>query len=590
MLCVLNIGFAIPLGYILYWYSIPNKYTMAIYHFNTQFVPGNVDIERYIINQSIRAILEMYLRHPSWKFNLELSGSGLELMNNSYPEVFQMLNTCVSTGQCELILSPYSEMLSIAFPSYDMAKAINFSIQVANALHIKRSSVLFLQENQFHPAFPLLRQFGYDIFVVSGDTFHYYGIPWQYPLQNWSFYGESIDLVVYPSDLIFGTPQIRGNIQYYFRWHQDGEAANTNSQSGAGPEAFVVDPTKQKMHEKRAQNLEKLGYRFLTITEWVNLCKSRGEPFYHPLETFLPDATWSMYETHGPMMWMGYNWENYGINGSENDGYYRALNYRTRNLLLAVETLYNHYRGSLVEEAKIIENLTEAWKHQILAEVSDSTGWHPLPEEWEYTIYHSSLAKNFCDAIIKHIKLNTSISQFQVFTHNKTIRTNLTEFVDPIETIIPETALPTGFHIFINGTTYSSHFFNVTWGEFTYYKIKLNITPSTNFKIQIKFDTLIHNISYSPSLAENTSIQLSPVYPNPVYLSLSNGFIYANGFGIIKNCSAHHTGLVWNQGKLYFEERNQSHYIQPEFILTTYPINKALFLANLINTYPCLKL
>ena len=593
---VLIIIFNVILGIFVIFLAVNSnpfgeKYVITLYHFNSQFVPSVNDflgVERNIINESIREILEMYIRHPNWKFDIEISGICLKVMHDNYTDVFDKLKLLVDRDQCELILSPYSEQLSIAFTYIDMIKAIEFSQQLANNYSIKFSNVLFLQENQFHTAFPLLKEYGYEIYCVSGDTLRYYGVNNLAPVMEYSYLGKSVDLMVttYKSSII--PVGYTNNIQFLFRWYGDGEASNTHSGMGkADPDEFKVEPERMQIHEERGIIIENMGYRFVKVSEWVSIVKSKGEVTV--LNKIIPDSTWNTYSSYGVYQWMGYNNKVEGRVKTENDGYIRAENYRIRNFILTAQTIYNYYNNSFNSSFRsyLRRNIAKAWKHLSLAEVSDSTGWEPRPEEWEYSIYHNQFAYNITFDIINKMKTELNLTKIQVFSNNSTIINNTANFKNLSKNEIDISDLP--LNIAIEGAQYSIKVFNNSWLNYTFYSILLNITPSELYRLKFNFNKKISNITYSPALAENITETLElNNYPRKIYLPLTNGLIYTNGIGIIRNNSKHYVAMccdVLNR-EIYQMEEYQEHNITVEFFILKDNLNQCLNLANIINTYP----
>ena len=93
-----------------FWFYFNKKYACNLYHYNVQFVPGDTEAEDNIIKESMKAILEMFEDHPKWKFSIEISGYGLEVMHDRHKEVFKLFKKLnVETEQLELVLSPYSD-------------------------------------------------------------------------------------------------------------------------------------------------------------------------------------------------------------------------------------------------------------------------------------------------------------------------------------------------------------------------------------------------------------------------------------------------------------------------------------------------
>jgi len=566
------------------------KYVISLYHFNSQFVPSINDflgVEKNIINESIRGILDMYMRHPSWKFDIEISGICLKVMHDNYSDVFNKLKILVDRNQCELILSPYSEQLSIAFTYIDMIKSFKLSQELAKSYNITYSNVLFLQENQFHTAFPILKKLGYEIFCVSGDTFRYYDVNNIKPEMDYSYNNETVNLMVttFPSEIF--PVKIYGSIEIVFRWYGDGEASNTNSGMGnADPNEFKLEPERMTIHEERGNILEFLGFNFIKVSDWVSIAKSNS--LTSVLTKIVPDSTWNTFASFGAYQWMGFNYKKADRNETENDGFIRADNYRTRNKILVAESLFTYYNNTFntTFREQMKTNLKLAWEHLMLAEVSDATGWEPRKEEWEYSIFHDNQAVRIVNSTINAIKRVVNITTAQVFTLNNTVINNSANFVNLTKSSINLSALP--INISVEGSNYTVQAFNNTFNNYSFYSILLNIKPSILHKIHFNVSN-IKNITYSPSLLENqTQMLFRSNYSRKLFLPLTNGLIYVNGVGIIRNNSRHYASICWdiNTNEIYQMEQYQEHNISVEFFVLKSDINTCLNLANIINTYP----
>jgi len=577
-LFILSIIPSVSILYVSTIYFSGEKYSISYYHFNTQYLAGSSQAETYIINESLHNILLMYDGHPSWKFNIELSGSGLEAVHDKFPSTYELLVNLTNQGQLELILSPYSEQLSAAYTYEDMRKSLELNERILMEFGLEKSSVLFVQEGQWHPAWVKLKHFGYDTFLVAESTLEYHGIPNLAPVLEYEYLGEKGYLVVYPDPGIrqVGVRKL-GDVAYLWRWANDGEVSNTDATSGGGAETFRLNPERMKLHESRLEELEKWGFKFIKISEWVQVVKSKG--FMGELngaQQFIPDSLWQA-NAISLHLWMGENY--YDI---ENDGYICALNYKVRNKVFATETLFNWYKDGVPVDlqTQIGGNVTQAWKHLLLAEVSDSTGWSPAEVEIRYSVEHANLASEYCDNVIETLRGFFGFTKVQVFTGTGVVTLNIS--IPELESV-SEGKMPNYARVVVEGSQYSVQYYNVSYLNQTYYLAEVTVQPSEEYKVMLGLGA--DNVYYSPSLAENIT-QLLPHYPNPIYLPLSNGLIYSGGWAVIKNASQHHTALTVEGGKMYYEEINQLNLVKMSFIIKQCTLQEALVLAGIVNTYP----
>jgi hypothetical protein len=184
-------------------------------------------------------------------------------------------------------------------------------------------------------------------------------------------------------------------------------------------------------------------------------------------------------------------------------------NWTTRSCLLAFERKYGELYPDKVEEA---------WRHMLEAEVSDSTGWRPVPAEIEYT-------KNHADAVLAIIQ-----SVDPSLLSNAWTRPDLT----------PETSGPV--NIQINGTLkkkeikwYSFPGQDDVWVADITLKKFILICPGL---VSIDFPYDSDFIEYSPAMLENEvrTISIDEIKHNPIHLGIPNGLVgLGDGIYVIRD-------------------------------------------------------
>jgi len=107
---------------------------------------------------------------------------------------------------------------------------------------------------------------------------------------------------------------------------------------------------------------------------------------------YLPEGTWNM-DGGGP-----YNWLGKQRSGNEKDGLTRARNFITRGEVMAAEQWLNISGKSDHPYSDILE---KAWKHLLLSEVSDASGWSPWPIEVEYADLHADTAEGLARQVME---------------------------------------------------------------------------------------------------------------------------------------------------------------------------------------------
>ncbi len=550
------------------------KYTMALYHFNVQYVPGSTAIENRVIEESFYPLLKMYQRHSTWRCNIELSGYMLELLHQRYPHILDFLKFLVSEGKIELIVSHYSEQFLVAYPRTDMAKSIEISDSLLDSLDLVRSGLFFAQESQWTPGYAeLLNAYDYDTVVVSSDPFYNY-LHQRMKITSPLYFLEDNSTQSLSADerqvnvLLFTKPKLINDIEFRWSWAYDGEFANTYTYNND----FRYDSSRAQAHENKLEKYEAEGYYFAFISEIVSLLNEMTDPERIPK---IPEATWDMKKCKGVWRWMGDNIADY-----EDDAFVRAYTYQARQEALVAEVLLEKTREKGIDVSDEEQTLLNIWKQILLAEVSDSTGWFPWEIEVKESIKLTDSALILLDNVIAELKMKLGYqdSLLKVDPSKNTI-SKVSSISSPEPTSTPN------LNMKIKGGPYQ---INYTKGEFG---VTLNIKMFLEEKstVEIRFPAE-NSIMYSPSLAENTLITLNPsdIHENP-YLPLSNGLVIINGSkAIIKHCAERHMAMQWNRDKyIVFKENSVSGNLTYSFTFVEdiFYFN-FIYIANSINVYP----
>mgnify|MGYP006290770775 CR=1 FL=1 len=581
------------------WFYANTKYACNLYHYNVQFVPGDPVAEDNIIGESLKSTLEMFEEHPDWEFSIEISGYGLEVMADRHPEVlklFKKLN--VDTEQLELVLSPYSDQLSVAYPSADIEKAIDLSFEIAASLDLRPSKVVFLQESQWLEDAYMLEQY-YDYFVVRDEALNYYNPQiagnhiYEYSGQN----GKNIKVIpasYFPNIDLFET--------FIFTYLGDGEASNTESYENH----FQVEEGAQEEYENTLKELERNNFQLISVK---NAAEKIEEKYgLRNLNTFqsVPDATWSMESTLGPYRWMGDNshpktmpeefYEEI-IETTENDGKLLAKNYRLRNYIQLVETVYKNKKDLLTEQNKSdYQNfMDDAWKSLILAEVSDSTGWSPYFIEINYTLSMADKGMGYANKALSIIKEELNDVAYQVSVYHGEVNSTNFEVITKenmeFEDILIKPEVLWGYDYDITGKKCS-------WYDLEFEEITIKWDISNLYDFYIYFRGIGDKLGYTSALQEEdvrylerSNLAKDVIFPG------ATGFFYSDALdiAIIKNCSTRHTACFFDGQDLYWKEEGfNKAFIQDwdtediyyQFYLFEGSDEEALKLANRINSHP----
>src|SRR5262249_8477603 len=144
--------------------AAPEKYAMAIFHFNVQYVAGGLrgffvepdptldlsadEVENRIVTQSFEPVLDMLIAHPSWAVDIELQGYMLAVMAARHTTVLDKLRTLAKSSQVEVVSFHYSDQLFLAHAPEDWERSAELNETTFQKHDIPRSDVIFCQEGQ----------------------------------------------------------------------------------------------------------------------------------------------------------------------------------------------------------------------------------------------------------------------------------------------------------------------------------------------------------------------------------------------------------------------------------------------------------
>lgn len=390
------------------------QYSLSMYHFNVQYVAGDKKAEERIIQESFAPLVDMYLRHPNWGGDFEMQGYMLELMNEKFPDIFKKFQKIVNSGQVDLVCFHYADQLFLAFPEKDMQWSEKLNQKIFSELNIKRSKVVFTQEGQFGEGmFYFMKKNGEDIAAYPHNLYEYFHTEEDsedaYPLYS---HPSGVDIILsgrrakYEDDKII--------VQMNWSKSGDAEFVATGKNPYAG-KSFKYDKKILQEYEDSLIQQEKNGVKICKVSQYVKELKNLGiKP--KPFKPIL-DGTWQPEDTDNLWLWMGKHKSNY-----EKDVPIRSINFYLRNDLTAAETLINFAKEKKLNCAEEEKMLTTAWKHQLLSEVSDSTGWFPFPIEIRYSFDEAIIVKDLVAKIFKSLKDKLKYKFVEVDSYNKKVK------------------------------------------------------------------------------------------------------------------------------------------------------------------------
>lgn len=537
-----------------------------MFHYNLQYVAGDYKIENRIIKESLYPALQWFEKNPQYKADFEIQGYGIEVLAEEHPKVFKLFKKLVDKGQIELVIAHYSDQFFIAYPGLDLERSIQISDQILKKYKMKRSKVFFAQEIQWTPAYATILKNTHDLVVTSSDPHGYYR-------------GHTLPLV----HVNYGKDQILGligagqkklkNIEWTYAFLDDGEVFNSLDYRSD----FYRVPEQEKKNIDKYKKLKKEGYKFITMSELAEILK-KDKDYKIPDYQFVPEGTWNM-SVCGPYMWMGRQ-----RSGVETDGITRSLSYEIRGKVLVAENLIKEAQKKNQDVTELNKLLLDAWKHLLLSEVSDSSGWTPWLVEVQYTANEVS----HVEKALKKI--------FELLDKNNTIKNGETLLVDTRGSIssvndIPkkeaiDSYLPIAYYV--RAAKYNAEIKELKEGL---YVLDIEAFRPVDGAVEITFNTAKDGLYYSAGAGEEIYVEVPTDLKKDPAFALSNGFInLGNGYNLIKDCSVEHIAATWKQKeqKLVFrEELNEKN---PKMNMKFYVLKgdpaSGLKLANELNTWP----
>ncbi len=378
--------------------------SLSIYHFNLQYNAGNLKSYHVLITKSFVPFLDFYLKYPVFKASCEIQGHAIAFMARFYPDELEKLRKLVMDRKnIDLVSVHYSDQVYLAYPRRDLEQSMRVNDEVLEKYGLRRGGTFFAQENFFGPgAIPVMKQNGYSVALLNRHYLRHYQ-------------GELPSVPYYERDGVFflvgggftardkERARASGGQAYddvpelVFDYWGDGELAFTQ-----GNNYFPFHGPSEKKRLKRLAlyiDRHKNGYITDSCTSHVERLQEMGvKPEPLPL---LLDGSWN-YPTYGGVyLWMG----RYRLPW-ERDGYVRSHTFRTRAKILATEALLSHVKGV---PRHVSKKLGIAWKHLLLAEVSDSTGQTPVITEVRYSFNESNLAREYAREVVEFTKSNLGL-------------------------------------------------------------------------------------------------------------------------------------------------------------------------------------
>lgn len=584
----------------------PHKYALALYHFNIQYVAGGLRgiinnpggvmdqywesvLEDLIVTESFEPLLDLFLKHENWGADFELQGYFLEVLSERHPTVLEKLKTLVNRGQIDLVSFHYSDQLFLAYSSYDMEKSISITDDIASSLGLEIAPVVFTQEGQASSgAIEFASKHNRNIYIYPKNLYIYQYGDW----NNAPFYkySDGVYVIFGPKGASWNNPQI----EVTWTFLDDGELLATGGIDPYFAPLFTYKPKAVEDYEAELTSLEANGYKISRISDFVEETLELG--YVPPDCPILLDGTWQPSESRNVTKWMGDNglWIQ-----TERDNLVLTLNTTASAELKAMETLWAWAESNKKVDLSELEELkSAAWKHLLLGQVSDSTGWRPWRGEVEYSIAHAAYALALALEIERKIKeaaeLNTPI-WIDTYTNNVSSAPNRKpiEFEDSepnAESELKIEAPCRNYEVFWEVGTYDSK--NIWRITIEFGKADECQDPYKEDVIKVQFAWNAETIVYKPALSESLlEADTNQFTFEEFSLPLANGWIQlSDNLQLIKDIFKVHVSanLYPQTQKVSFEDATSAKDVGTRwvFYLLESDPQSANELADMINVYP----
>lgn len=383
------------------------RFSMAVYHFNIQYVAGGLkgfpdgnstdpqfdldeaQVEDAIIVESLEPLLDIYLRHPTWGADFELQGYMLDVMRARHPAVLAKLKTLVDRSQVAADSFHWSDQLWTAYPRRDQEVSFDLTKASFAAASLPLGKAVWTQEGQFGPGLPrFMKERGLEVAILPRNLLKWlHGDGPRSPLYR---LGDVLAVTT--------TGASDGKVETTWSFVDDGELAVTGDKNPYVGIHFKYKPSKGAEFEARLAEQESGGWKLVTVEAFARRAVELGVEQV-PLPRTV-DGTWQPKDTRNVGRWMGDAGLWNGIDG-EADNLVLTTNARVGRLVRTAESLLAALHAEEEEGLGALDaKLATAWRELLLAQVSDSTGWNPWVGELNYSLAHAALAEAAARSIL----------------------------------------------------------------------------------------------------------------------------------------------------------------------------------------------
>lgn len=489
------------------------RYAVAVYHYNLQYVAGDTTIENRIIEQGFDPVLDFFLKHPTWGGDFEMQGYFLDALAERYPKILDKLRTLANSGQIEIVSFHYSDQLFLAYPRHDMEWSARINDETFKRHNVKKSPVVFTQEGQFGVGMAdLMPLHSQNILILPKNLYRY-------------FHGEQPAAPYYTIggvSVLLGSRGVQyddANVSLTLDWTylDDAELLPTNRATPYSDQ-YHYHPDAMAKYEKELTDLEKAGYRIGNISDYVKAAREAGVHSGTLLDS--PDGTWQPIDTDNVFRWMGDH-----VGQHERDLLVLTGNVQSRNMLLAAETAVAFLKKSGKDTSALDTRIFDAWRDQSLAEVSDSTGWTPMPVEIRYSRDMSNKVLKESRAILDEVKSALGAKLLEIDTASGTVK-SIAEL--PKDAVLPQVPCP--FEIGVAGELKASSLTCFQEAE-NIWRLQVHLETKNWYSnnLRLNFPLWARDIIYSPALLDTTVVRVPLknllTEKNDIYIPAANGLL-----------------------------------------------------------------
>jgi hypothetical protein len=599
-------------GVLLPANSGTRKFALSLFHYNLQYVAGglvgfldtpemnltDVEVQDRIIVESFFPMIEILENHPTWGMDAEMQGLMVEAIAERHAGMLPRIKALVQRGQLHIDSFHYSDQLWVAYPLPSMTRSFLLNEEAFAGACLPVGGAVFTQEGQFgHGLAHHIRDSGRTALYPT-NLFKYFSGNIPGPLAyDW----DGTTVVVAGK----GVSEEVGGEEVEVTWHfmNDGELAFTGNANPYFGSLFAYDKKFTEQYVEKLEQLEADGWTIATVADYVAHLEQLG--YESPQMPLALDGAWQPKDTQNVLRWMGQVGE-LGGPGEDDNGVLTG-NVRSRMLLQAAEAA-----APLLElPAESIElALKEAWYHQLLAEVSDSTGWNPWPGEVKYSKGHSTTAAQTSWALIGDALVSSGSLMVDTATGELAngadvfYRAQGPDSLVLLSTTDPLDEGPTTVTVQAPGREAMTDWFATETDELYLLQVTFGVADSEDDRfVRVAFPRFGEKLSYVPALMEEVGevtefdvTEFALDQANTLCLGLANGLLgLGNDQWLVKVESTIHLAAIIPRDGLEVRFENHSQPVDlggswSFFYLDGASAEAAVAFANRINVTPVVEL